>query len=99
MLLFLVLVVVPVVFCMVSWVLFTASRLFAVDDVDSAEQNAYKLRKRTRIAGTPMPIGSNADGGQSRYLFVPRVNTYRLKDEGSTGIPNLWHDDIWIRRN
>ena len=99
MLLFLVLVVVPVVFCMVSWVLFTASRLFAVEDASSGEQNAYRLRKRSRTTGTPVPVSSITVGDQARYLLVPRVNAYRLHDDGSTGIPNLWHDDIWLRRN
>jgi hypothetical protein len=99
MLVFLVLVVVPVIFCMVSWVLFTASRLFTIEDSRGVEQRAYSLRKRSRIEGSPVPVRSSTVG-DSRYIMVlSALNAYRLHDDRSSGIPNLWHDDIWLRRN
>lgn len=100
MLVFLVLVVVPVVFCMVSWVLFTASRLFSVEETEGVERRAYAMRKRSRMDGSPVSVTSGMIGEGSRYIMVmPTLNSYKLIDERSTGIPNLWHDDIWLRRN
>ena len=85
---------------MVSWVLFTASRLFTIEDTRGVEQRAYSLRKRSRVEGPPVPVRSSSVGDSSRYIMVlPALNAYRLHDERSSGIPNLWHDDIWLRRN
>ena len=99
MLVFLVLVVVPVMFCMVSWVLFTASRLFTIEDSQGLEHSAYALRKRSRMKGATVSVSSRSAADDRYIMLLPSVNAYKFRDQESNGIPNLWHDDIWLRRN
>lgn len=99
MLLFLVLVVVPVVFCMVSWVLFTASRLYRPENTAELERRAFRQRARARVVSEPVPIGSQTISDDSRYLAIKQGHVYSMRQDRSTGIPFFWHDDIWLRRN
>lgn len=97
---FLLLVVVPVVFCMVSWVLFSASQLFTVEEPHAIERMvAARKRSRRRPEAIPVSSGMIAEQHQRSVLVMSPMEVYRLRDARSTGIPNLWHDDIWLRRN
>lgn len=96
----LVLVIVPVLFCVVSWILFSASQLFSVEEAGIRERRSLAIRKRSRMEGQSIAVGSQARGDEGTYLLaLPALNAYRLQHERSSGIPNLWHDDIWLRRN
>jgi len=101
MLLFLTLVAVPIVFCMISWVVFTTSRIFRFEDTYAAEQYAIEARRRIReAAATSIRVGSATIQDElGLQVASGYAKSYQLRYDKSSGIPSLWHDELWTRRN
>jgi hypothetical protein len=100
MLLFLTLVAVPIVFCMISWVVFTTSRIYRFEDTHAAEQYALQARRRIReAAATSIAIGSAVHSELGLQVVTGYNRSYQLRYDKSSGIPSLWHDELWTRRN
>jgi len=99
MVLLLVLIVLPILFCMLSWVLYTASRLFAAEDALALELGAYQIRRRSLERRRSVAVGSSVIGDEMRFAFLPMISAYSMRNTRSSGIPTAWHDDIWLRRN
>lgn len=101
MILFVSLVAIPVMFCMVSWVVFTTSRICRTEDTTAAEQFALEARRRLReAAATSISVGSATIQDELGLRIATRYGrSYQLRYDQSTGIPSFWHDELWNRRN
>ena len=86
---------------MISWVVFTTSRIYRFEDTHAAEQFALQARRRIReAAATSIRVGSAAIGDELGVQVATGYNrAYQLRYDKSSGIPSLWHDELWTRRN
>ncbi len=97
----LVLVAIPVLFFMLTWVIVTAYRICFPEEALPIERDPLRVRHRATAAGISIPVGAREiREDQKRYQRQLATRAYHY-EEGDLriGLPEAWMDDLWLRRN
>lgn len=93
------LVAIPIVFCMLTWVVATAYRLYFPDKPLPLENElTFISRAESTTVDLPVPVGvreikedqRRRSGAGCSYCFAHGI---------SNGVPSGWLEDMWRRRN
>lgn len=101
MLLLLALLLGPILFFMITWVIATVYRLYFPERSLPFERDPVVIRERATAKGESVPVGVReirADQRRARRQGT-RQSTYTYAWGGSDGFPEAWHENLWQRRN
>ncbi|NND71824.1 MAG: hypothetical protein HKN43_09605 [Rhodothermales bacterium] len=90
------LIVAPILFFLLTWILVTAVRILRADRTVRLERASTFVHRRTG-ARKVMAVAVKSES-DTREAYE-RDESYMLADGWSSGIPNSWHSELWIRRN
>ncbi|MDX1739707.1 MAG: hypothetical protein R3178_00370 [Rhodothermales bacterium] len=86
--------------CLLTWAVVISLKIWERDDPVALRRESVLVRREAAQAGLVIPVGAREIredqqyGEESHALLM-----YEYGPFGSSGIPNSWHDDLWIRRN
>ena len=92
------LIVAPFLFFLVTWVVVTCFRILRREEPVRVERASTFVHRRTRARKIMMVSereGRDSRGDEDDF----RDGAYTLSEGWSSGIPNAWHSELWIRRN
>ncbi len=92
------LIVAPFLFFILTWIVVTSVRLLRREEPVHVERASTFVHRRTR-ARKIMAVAAREVPGNNREDDEFREDAYTLSAGWSSGIPNSWHSDLWIRRN
>ena len=91
-------VIAPVLFFMLTWAIVTAYRLVFPDEL--SEQDPVVDRQDATSRGEYVPVGAREIREDRRYYLRAHPPAPYLYVYGeSEGLPELWTEDLWRRRN
>ncbi len=91
-------IVAPVLFFMLTWAIVTAYRLVFPDE--PSEQDPVVDRQDATSRGEYVPVGAREIREDRRYYLRAHPPASYLSVFGeSEGLPELWTEDLWRRRN
>ena len=86
----------PILFFLLTWILVTVVRVFKQERPVRLERASTFVHRRTG-ARKAMAVAVKSDS--SLRESDERDDSYTLTDGWSSGIPGAWHGELWIRRN
>ena len=93
-------VAVPVLFFMLTWVLTASYRICFPEEPLPFEKDRAALRQRTTTKGENVPVGVREIREDQRWRQRRRAEAvYHYAEGGSIGLPSMWKEDLWERRN
>ena len=93
-------IVAPVLFFMLTWALVTVYRLLFPDEPAPSEQDPVVDRQHATSRGEYVPVGAREIREDRRYYLRAHPPASYLYVYGeSEGLPELWTEDLWRRRN
>lgn len=98
MLLVFTLVFIPILCCMLVWAAVTAYRLLRPEEVEAFIEDPALLHLEAFEVQAPVPVGVREireDQRRARHLHI----RYYYTQGYSHGLPDLWLDQLWDRRN
>ncbi len=97
--LIIILMTVPVAFCMLTWLVATAYRLYVPEKAETAREIPIRFSRPLRSFDTVVAVDAREiKAGQRREL--DRIGCRYAYSRGlSTGPPVDWIDELWRRRN
>lgn len=97
----LVLVVGPVLFFLLTWVVATVYRLYFPEQPLPLESNPVVVRQRAAANGKSVSVGVREIRADQRWAQRNKVaqSGYHYAWGGSDGFPEIWYEDLWQRRN
>lgn len=94
------LVAIPILFCMITWVAATAYRLyFPEKPVPLERELAFVSRAEPTSSELLVPIGVREIKEDERRRRLSESTSYQFTNGMSNGVPSDWLDDVWCRRN
>jgi hypothetical protein len=97
--LIIILVTVPVAFCMLTWVLATVYRLYFAERVESIPDIPIQFSRPLRSFDTVVAVGVREIKESQRKRLNSSHCRYTFSRGLSNGLPSDWLDDMWRRRN
>lgn len=96
-----IIVAVPIIFCMVTWVAATAYRLYFPEKPLPLETQLSFVSQADHAAiNLAVPVGvREIKEDQQRWQRKESITSYHFSCGISTGLPSCWLDDVWRRRN
>lgn len=93
-------VAVPVLFFMLTWAVVTVCRLVFPEEPVPAEHDPVLVRQEAALQGAYVPVGAREIREDRRYhLRAYPPAPYRYVHGVSEGLPEIWAEDLWRRRN
>ena len=92
------LVAIPLLFFMLVWVVVTAYRIFNPEVPRPLEKESFMIRTQTTSTGRRVPVGAR-DIREDHRRHRRQLRPYRYAWGDSEGLPDHWHEDLWLRRN
>ena len=94
---FLIFIATPILFFILLWGVVTAVKVLGYDKPIQVQRASTFVRRRTR-SRKMMAVAERDD--TSRIIDdIGSGDGYILSSGWSSGIPNSWQSDLWIRRN
>ena len=90
------LIISPILFFLLTWILVTAVRVLKQERTVRVERASTVVHRRT---GAKKALAVAVKSESSLREGDDRENSYTLTDGWSSGIPGAWHNELWIRRN
>lgn len=97
--LIIVLVTVPIAFCMLTWVVATVYRLYFPVEIESAPDIPIRFSPPPESCDTVMAVGVREIKESQRRQLNSSLCRYSYSHGTSNGLPSDWVDDVWHRRN
>lgn len=96
-----IIVAIPIVFCMLTWVAATVYRLyFPEKPLPLESQLSFVSRGDLSTPDLAVPVGvREIKEDQQRWQRSESVAPYHFSCGISSGLPTCWLDDVWRRRN
>ncbi len=93
-------VALPIFFFMLTWVLVTAYRILFPEEPAPIEDDPLYLRQRATEAGVSVPVGAREiREDQRRYQRAQQVAYDYAGTPTLIGVPEVWQENLWLRRN
>lgn len=93
-------VAIPILFCMITWVVATAYRLYFPEKPRPLERDlSFVSTFKPAPSEAPVPIGVREIKEDERRRRLTRAASYLFTNGISSGVPSDWLDDVWKRRN
>lgn len=94
-------VAIPILFCMITWVAATAYRLYFPEKPLPLERELAFISRLDSApkSDLPVPIGVRQIKENERRRRSVRAERYDFDRGISNGLPSDWLDDLWQRRN
>lgn len=93
-------VAVPILFCMITWVAATAYRLYFPEKPLPLERElTFVSHIESTPSQLPVPIGVREIKEDERRRRLSQSTSYQFTNGMSSGVPSDWLDDVWQRRN
>lgn len=93
-------VAIPIVFCMITWVVATAYRLYFPEKTRPLERDlTFVSQFKPAHPELPVPIGVREIKEDERRRRLSQSASYLFTHGMSSGVPSDWLDDVWQRRN
>ncbi len=93
-------IAVPVLFFMLTWAVVTVYRLVFPDEPIPSEHDPVVVRQNATSRGEYVPVGAREIREDRRYYLRAHPPAPYLYVYGeSEGLPELWTEDLWRRRN
>ena len=90
----------PILFFVFTWAAVTAYRLLAPEKPIPFERDPVVVRKRAAEAGDYVAVGVREIREDQRLLFRDQIRPpYHYTAGFSEGLPSVWMEDLWQRRN
>lgn len=97
--LIIVLVAVPIAFCMLTWVIATIYRLYFVGRIETVPEFPIRFSRTVASVHTVAAVGAREIKESQRKRLSGTHCHYTFSRGLSTGLPSDWLDDMWRRRN
>lgn len=96
-----IIVAVPIVFCMLTWVAATAYRLYFPEKPLPLEtQLSFVSKGQPSTPDLALPVGvREIKEDQQRWQRNEAISSYHFSCGISNGLPSCWLDDVWRRSN
>lgn len=96
-----IIVAIPIVFCMLTWVAATVYRLyFPEKPLPLDTQFSLISRAEHATSDLAVPVGvREIKEDQQRWQRSESISPYYFSCGISNGMPSCWLDDVWRRRN
>ena len=95
-----VVIAVPVLFFMLTWAVVTVYRLVFAEAPVVSEHDPVVVRQNATTEGEYVPVGAREIREDRRYyLRVHPPAPYLYLHGESEGVPEIWTEDLWRRRN
>ena len=95
-----ILVAVPIGFTLLTWVLVTAYQLVFPEEPRPYEGDPVTLRHQAAAMGAFVPVGTREIREDQRSYFREQAfPAYDYAYGQSEGMPEIWMEDLWRRRN
>ncbi len=95
-----VVIAVPVLFFMLTWAVVTVYRLVFPDEPIPSEHDPVVVRQNATSRGEYVSVGAREIREDRRYYLRAHPPASYLYVHGeSEGVPEIWTEDLWRRRN
>lgn len=96
-----IIVAIPVIFCMLTWVAATVYRLYFPEKPLPLESQLSFISSGPHDApDLAIPVGvREIKEEQRRSQRIEHIAPYSFSCGISNGLPSCWLDDVWLRRN
>lgn len=92
--------VAPILFFVFTWAAVTAYRLLAPEKPILPGGDPVVVRKRATESGQYVAVGVREIREDQRLLFRDQIRSPYYYSAGfSEGLPSIWMEDLWQRRN
>jgi hypothetical protein len=86
--------------CLLTWAVVISLKIWEHDDPVALRRESVLVRREAAQAGLAIPVGAREIREDQQYGDDSvALLMYEYSPMGSSGIPDAWHDDLWIRRN
>ncbi len=86
--------------CLLTWTVVISLKIWERDDPVALKRESVLVRREAAEAGMALPVGAREIREDQQFSEEAQaVLPYEYGPLGSSGIPAVWHDDLWIRRN
>ena len=93
-------VAVPILFFMLTWVLTASYRICFPEEPLPFEKDRAALRQQAAKTGGSVPVGVREIREDQRWRRRRHAEAvYHYAEGGSIGLPPMWKEDLWHRRN
>ena len=93
-------IAVPILFFMLTWTLVTAGRLLFPERPAPPTRDPVVVRQKATAEGVFVPVGVREIREDQRHeRQVHPAPPYLYAFGASEGLPELWRQDLWRRRN
>ncbi|MEX0747489.1 MAG: hypothetical protein WD275_05760 [Rhodothermales bacterium] len=90
----------PVVFCVLTYLVATAYRVYFPEMQPPIEQPPEAAPRRSFRTDEPVPVGvREIKEDQRRMMSILAASSYSFSHGFSSGLPSDWMDEVWRRRN
>ncbi len=94
------LVAVPVFLFLLTWAVVTACRLLAPERPQPFERDPVAVRQQAAARGEHVPVGVREIREDQRLVYGEHARArYHYAGGASAGLPPIWMEDLWRRRN
>ena len=94
------LLVLPIFFFLMVWVLATAYRLLVPEQPAPLEADPVAIRRKAAAEGRSVPVGAREIREDQRHAqTTPARAPYHYAGGDSDGLPEAWREDLWRRCN
>lgn len=91
---------IPILFCMITWVIATAYRLYFPEKPLPLEKElGFVMRIEPSTSELAVPIGVREIKEDERRRRLSESVNYQFTNGISNGVPSDWLDEVWQRRN